>query len=65
MNPDTGEIKQAPMTAEELAAYTIALSAKEAAYLRYVRKTERVERLAALRQEHPIKFSQTHKRKHR
>lgn len=64
MNPDNGEIKRNP-TAEELAAYTVALSDREAAYLRHVRKAERVAALAKLREEHPIKFSQKHRRKHR
>jgi hypothetical protein len=63
MNPDNGEIKRNP-TPEELATHIVALSEREAAYLRHIRKTERVERLAKLRQEHPIKFSQTHRRKH-
>jgi hypothetical protein len=64
MNPDNGEIKRNP-TAEELKAYTVGLSEREAAYLRYVRKTERVAALAKRREEHPIKFSQKHKRHHR
>lgn len=64
MNPDNGEIKQV-RTAEERAAYTVTLSEREAAYLRHVRKVERVQRLAQHRQDHPLKFSQAHKRKHR
>ena len=64
MNPDNGEIKRNP-TAEELVDYTVALDAQEAAYLRHVRKTERVAALAKRREEHPIKFSQSHRRKHR
>jgi hypothetical protein len=64
MNPDNGEIKRNP-TAEELKAFSIALSEQEAADLRYIRKTERVAALAKMRAESPIKFSQTHRRKHR
>jgi hypothetical protein len=64
MNPNTGEIKRNP-TAEEAAAFSVALTEQEAAYLRHIRKTERVAALAKRREEHPIKFSQTHRRKHR
>jgi hypothetical protein len=65
MNPDTGEIKRVA-TEADAAAYSVALSEQEAAYLRRVRKTERVAALEARRASaEPIKFHYSHKRHHR
>jgi len=64
MNPDNGEIKRV-VSAEDAAAFSVPLSDVEAMYLRQVRKTERVAALAKRREEHPVKFSQSHRRKHR
>ena len=62
--PDPGAIRQVPAD-EELKAYETELSAIEARTLAFVDKAARNDRLAAMRQPHPVKFSQKHRRKHR
>jgi hypothetical protein len=53
------------MAAMEPRPSEVELASEEAARLRYLRKTARAEALRKMREEHPLKFSQKHKRKHR